>query len=143
MPPAYLRYYRPHTHAEVGGEITEPAEVERLGDLALAEHAAAGVGYLPGLTLWRDADTPEDSLGICVAADGWALIHTDDDLFQQVTRGGRAPDGTRRRVAWDDFLTVPTACFLDRGQAVAAIRLWWRGGDVRGSGLFSNDLDTA
>jgi hypothetical protein len=137
---AYLRYWHPVTCQEVGCEIATAGEVAALARRVAGEYLAAGAGYLPGLALWRDAETPQNSLCLGIAPDGWAVIHTDEGFGQQVTRGSREPDGTLRHVGFDEPLEIPSVCFIAEDLALAAVGHWIESGAALDRAGFSYDL---
>lgn len=139
---AYSRYWRPTTGEEVGREIATADEVAAIAHAAASEFLTAGIGCLPGLALWRDAETPENSLCLGIAPDGWAVIHTDEGFGQQITRGPHKPDGTLRCVCFDDLLEIPGVCFIAEDLAVAAVAHWIESGQVPACAGFSYDLDS-
>lgn len=137
---AYLRYWRPVTCEEVGRKIASAGEAAAVARLVADEYLKAGVEYVPGLALWRDSETPQNSLCVGIAPDGWAVIHTDEGFGQQVTRGSCEPDGTLRRVCFDEMLEVPSVCFIAEDLAVTAVAYWFESGKALPSAGFSYDL---
>lgn len=120
----YLQYWHPATREMLSRELDTVDEVMTVARLVEDEYRRATVDFLPGLALWRDAETPQNSLSLGIAQDGWAVIHTDEDFFQKVTRGPRPPDGIRRRVLFEDFLEVSSSCFIAGATAIEAVSHW-------------------
>lgn len=139
----YLRFWDPTSGEEAGREAGGVGDVAVAADLAGEAYRRAGVCFLPGLALWRGVDEPGDSLGLGIAPDGWAVVHTDHQFFQVVTRGSRALDGVRRAVQFDDFLEIPSACFIGRGLALEAVAYWMATGGLLPRAGFSDDLFTS
>lgn len=69
-----------------------------------------------------------------------AVVHTDDDFFQTVTRGPRTSDRTRRTVRFDDLLEIPSDCFVDRTLAIDTVSLWMTEDALPPAAGFSDDL---
>lgn len=124
---------------ETVSQVTGVAEVVAAADRIADTYRASGINYLPGLALWRGVDLPENSLCICVAADGWAIVHTDDDLWQTVTHGPYSSEHseyserfgrTLRKVCFGEFLEIPGRCFLDKDLAVETVSYWMESGEL-------------
>ncbi|MFD7729411.1 hypothetical protein ACFV6F_03350 [Kitasatospora phosalacinea] len=107
------------------------AEVVAEADQAAYAYRAEGADCLPGVSLWRGVDLPENSLSLAIGPSGWAVIHTDGEFFQTVTRGPRSQQQTRHKVRFDDLLEIPSDCFIGRGLAIDTVSLWM---------TFSDDL---
>lgn len=135
----YLRYWLPG-NKETGFEVSSVDEVVATAALVVNRYREAGVDYLPGIALWRTADTPENSLTFGIHPDGWAVIYTNEEYFQVVTRGSSGPRGVIYRVLLDDFLEIPAACFISRELAIQAISYWFSTGRALEAAGFSNDL---
>ncbi|WP_194913699.1 hypothetical protein [Catenulispora rubra] len=142
-PPHHLRYWDPTEKEETGTNVTSAAEVAATADAVAATYREQDFGSYPGLTLQRTPDAPADSLGICVAPFGWALIHTDEDFAQTITHSDRPLDGTDQQVWFDDILEVGTVCFIDRELAVEVIGSWMTGGGLLEAAGFTDDLFAA
>ena len=138
----YLTYWNVSLDAEVEVEVTRVNEVAAHADAALTAYRETDFGYSPGLTVMRGVRIPEDSLGVCVSSDGWAIIHTNDEYFQTVTHSDRELDGMCQRVWFGDILEVPSICFIDRESAVAVIDAWMSRGELLEAAGFSDDLFT-
>jgi hypothetical protein len=136
----YLRHWHPMTREEIGCEVDSVADVVGTAEHAMEAYRRAGVGWLAGVSIWRGIDTPEDSLSICLALEGWALIHTNSELWQTITRSHGAPPGIRRKVRFDDFLEIPSACFIDKALAIEAVTTWMERGELLEAAGFSDDL---
>lgn len=136
----YLRYWHPTTNEETGYEVAGVSDVVAAAELVAGAYREAHVDYLPGIALWRGADVPQNALGIGIAADGWAIVHTDEEFFQQVTRSSRKPDGIRRNVQFDEFLEIPSVCFIAEESAVETVAHWMATGELLDSAGFSDDL---
>lgn len=143
---AYLRYWLPNTNPdteeelEAGFEVGSVDEVVATAELVAKKYREAWVDYMPGISLWRTADTPANSLTLGIAPEGWAIIHTNEEFSQVVTRG---PGGTGRvlhRVRLGEFLEIPAACFIPRELAIQAISCWFSTGRVLEAAGFSDDL---
>lgn len=93
-----LRYWEPATRVEIGCHVTSVAEVAAHADRAARIYRAEGADCLPGLSLWRGRDLAENSLSLAIGPTHWAIVHTDADFYQTVTRGPRSPRQTRQRV---------------------------------------------
>ncbi|MBA9007272.1 hypothetical protein [Thermomonospora cellulosilytica] len=136
----YLRYWHPTSREENGCEVCSVADVAEKVRQAEEAYRQAWVDYLPGVSIWREADVPEDSLSLGAAPDGWAIVHTDSEFLQMATRSGSEPDGVLRRVQFDDFLEIPNVCFIDKNLAVEVIALWMTSGELMDEVGFSDDL---
>jgi hypothetical protein len=141
--PHYLCHWGIAENGMTGGDVASVAEVAAQADVVAAAYQEDGFSSYPGLTLMRGVDVPEDSLGICVAPFGWAIIHTNDEYFQEVTHSDRAPDGVKHKVWFEDILEVGTVCFLDRELAIEVIDTWMAGGGLLAAAGFSDDLFVA
>ncbi|MEY9855433.1 hypothetical protein ABH935_001037 [Catenulispora sp. GAS73] len=141
--PHYLRYWDLTEKEETGGDAISAAEVVATADAVAASYREQDFGSYPGLTLQRAAGTPADSLGICVAPFGWALIHTDEGFAQMITHSDRPLDGTDQQVWFEDILEIGTVCFIDRGLAVEAIGTWMACGGLLAAAGFTDDLFAA
>lgn len=138
----YLRYWDPTTGEEVGREVGRIGDVAKAAEAAGEAYRQADVPYLPGLALWRGAEEPENSLSLGIAPDRWAIVHTDAEFFQVVTRSSRALDGVRRSVQLDDSLELPSACFIEKELALETVAHWMDTGGLLASAGFSGDLFT-
>ncbi|MGW4805558.1 hypothetical protein [Kitasatospora sp. NPDC004272] len=136
----FLRYWQPTNGVEVGCQVAGVAEVVAHADQAAQAYTAEEADRLPGISLWRGADLPENSLSIAIGPTGWAVIHTDDAFFQTVTRGPRSQQRTRHRVRFDDLLEIPGDCFIDRGLAIDTVSLWMTEDALLEAASFSDDL---
>lgn len=136
----YLRYWEPTTRKETGQHVRSVGEVAKVADLIGEAYRQAEVAYLPGLALWRGVEEPENSLSLGIAPDGWAIVHTSEEFLQTVTRGSREPDGVRRPVQFDDFLEIPTVCFIERELALETVARWMATGELLSEAGFSEDL---
>ncbi|MFK0158760.1 hypothetical protein ACIQVL_39590 [Streptomyces sp. NPDC090499] len=116
------------------------AEVVARADEAAQAYRAEGADCLPGVSLWRGADLPENALNLAIGPTGWALIHTDGEFFQTVTRGPRSQPGTRHRVLFDDLLEIPSDCFIGRELAIDTVSLWMTQDALLEAAGFSDDL---
>jgi hypothetical protein len=139
----YLRYWDLDEDAETGGDVTSAARVATKADAVAASYRRAGFDSYPGLTLQRGVDVPQDSLGICVAPFGWAIIHTNDEYFQTITHSDRKLDGVEHRVWFGDILEIGTVCFIDRDLAIEVIGTWMSGGGLLEAAGFTDDLFAA
>ncbi|MEU1202584.1 hypothetical protein ABZ446_41085 [Streptomyces sp. NPDC005813] len=136
----YLRYWQPTAQVETGCHVAGVAEVVAHADQAAQIYLAAGVDCLAGVSLWRGADIPENSLSLAIGPTRWAVIHTDDEFWQTVTRGPRSPERTLRRVRFDDQLEIPSDCFIDRTLAIDTVSLWMTKDALLQAAGFSDDL---
>jgi hypothetical protein len=125
---------------EIGCHVASVAEVVAQADQAAQAYRAEGADCLPGVSLWRGADLPENSLGLAIGPTGWAVVHTDGELFQTVTRGPRSQQRTRHRVRFDDLLEIPSDCFIDRALAIDTVSLWMTEDALLKAAGFSDDL---
>lgn len=119
----YPRYWQPADQVGIGCHVAGVAEVGAHADRA-AQVYRAEAGCLAGVSLWRDADIPENSLSMAIGPTCWAIHHTDGEFFQTATRGPRSPERTRQRVRFDDLLEIPSDCFIDRALAIDTVSLW-------------------
>ncbi|MFJ4851699.1 MULTISPECIES: hypothetical protein [unclassified Streptomyces] len=135
----YLRYWQPTDRVEIGCHGANVAEV-----IAHAARAAQVYStesdYLAGVSLWRGADIPENSFNIAIGPTRRAIVHTDSEFFQTVTRGPRSPERTRLGVLFDDLLEIPSDCFIDRALAIDAVSLWMTTDTLLLAAGFSDDL---
>lgn len=136
----YLRSWDPTSREETGHQVSSVEEVAKAADLIGEAYRRAEVSYLPGLALWRGIEEPENSLSVGIAPDGWAIVHTNDEFFQVVTHGSHERDGVRRSVQLDDFLEIPTVCFIDKDLALETVAHWMATGELLPSAGFSDDL---
>jgi hypothetical protein len=137
----HAMYWNPINHIDVSVTVVSTvAEVLIVVDQACQLYDAQGVNLLPGVSLWRTAEDPANSLGLVVAPDGWAIIHTDNDYFQTVTRSQPNSNGQCRRAHFDEILDVPTACFIDTALAINTVANWMETDDLLPAAGFSNDL---
>jgi hypothetical protein len=133
-------FRHPINDVEASIAVSTVAEVLVVVDRARRLYDARSASLLPGVSLWRTADGPEDSLCLVVAPDAWAIIHTDNDYFQTVTRSQPHSNGQHRRAYFDDILDVPTACFIPTALAIETAANWIETGDLLPAAGFSNDL---
>lgn len=137
----HARYWNPIDHLDVRAAVVSTvAEVLMVVDRACRVYDAQGGGLLPGVSLWRTAEDPGNSLGLVVAPDAWAIIHTDNDYFQTVTRSQPHSNGQSRRAYFDDTLDVPTACFIPTALAIKTVANWMETDELLPAAGFSNDL---
>lgn len=136
----FLRYWHPTSGQEIARTISDVAEVVHAADVATDTYRQAKVSYLPGISIWRGVDVPENALGLGIASDGWAIIHTDEEYWQTITRSSRELDGVLRMVRFDDSVEVPGVSFIDRDLAVEVVAYWLATGDILESVRFSDDL---
>ena len=136
----YLRYWAPDSLEEVGRSVVDLQDV--LIDVAAAVelYRNARVDFIPGLALWLDAETPENSLSIGVADDGWAVIHTDAEFDQRVTRGAATATAGCRLVKFDESLELPSACFITNDVAAELIGRWFEDPELQDAAVLSSDL---
>ncbi|MFF5232668.1 hypothetical protein [Dactylosporangium sp. NPDC000521] len=133
-------FRNPVNDVDVSIAVSTAAEVLVVVDRARRLYDTQGASLLPGVSLWRTADDPEDSLCLVVAPDAWAIVHTDNDYFQTVTRRQSHLNGQCRRAYFDDVLDIPTACFIPTALAVETVANWMETGDLLPAAGFSNDL---
>jgi hypothetical protein len=138
----YVRCWHPVTREESGREATSAEDVAEMAKQAANEYRDAKVDFLPGLALWRGVDVPENSLTLGVALDGWAIIYTDEEFLQKITRGPGELDGVCRKIQLDDFLDIPSVCFIPQDLAMNTISFWIATGQLLEAAGFSNDLFT-
>lgn len=137
----HARYWNPVNHLDVRSAVVSTvAEVLTVVDRACLVYDAQDVSLLPGVSLWRTAEDPGNSLGLVVAPDSWAIIHTDNDYFQTVTRSRPSSNGQWRRAQFDDTLDVPTACFIRTALAIETVANWMETNELLPAAGFSNDL---
>ncbi|MGX1548348.1 hypothetical protein [Streptomyces adustus] len=136
----YLRYWQPADQVEIGYQVTGVAEVVAHAGRAAQIYRAAGADCLAGVSVWRGADIPENSLNLAIGPTRWAIVHTDADFFQTVTRGPRSPERTRQKVRFDDLLEIPSDCFIDRALAIDTVSLWMSEDALLQTAGFSSDL---
>lgn len=95
----YLRlcYWQSAGQVEIGYQVTGVAEVVARADQAAQIYRAAGADCLAGVSAWRGADIPENSLSLAIGPTRWAIVRTDADFLQTVTRvrGARSEPGRR------------------------------------------------
>lgn len=135
----FLRLWHPVTRAETGVAVWHVDEVARWAERATELHREAAAP-LPGIALWRGSEQPGDSLGVAVARDGWAIVHTDEEFRQRVTRRRDGRRGPARSVRFDDVLEIPPACFIDRELAMRAVAQWMATRALLDEAGFSDDL---
>lgn len=137
----HARYWNPINHLDVcSAVVSTVAEVLMVVDRACQVYDTQGVSLLPGVSLWRTAEDPGNSLGLVVAPDAWAIIHTDNDYFQTVTRSQPNSNGQCRRAHFDDTLDVPAACFIPTALAIKTVANWMETNELLPAAGFSNDL---
>jgi hypothetical protein len=88
----------------------------------------------------RSNNDPKNSLTIGLTRERWAVIHTDAELWQRITRDDRYPERELRTVMLDDLLEIPAQCFIGKDIAVDIVRRWMEGADVVSANIFSDDL---
>jgi hypothetical protein len=125
---------------EIGRQVASVAEVVAQADQAAQAYRAQGADCLPSVSLWRGADLPENSLSLAIGPTGWAVIHTDGEFFQTVTRGPRSQQRTRHRVRFGDLLEIPSDCFIGRMLAIDTVSLWMTEDVLLEAADFSDDL---
>lgn len=130
----------PVNDVDVSIAVSTVTDVLVVVDRARQLYDTQGAGLLPGVSLWRTADDPEDSLCLVVAPDAWAIVHTDSDYFQTVTRSQPHSNGQHRRAYFGDILDIPTACFIPTAIAVETVTRWMEAGDLLSAAGFSSDL---
>ncbi|MQY14458.1 hypothetical protein SRB5_46250 [Streptomyces sp. RB5] len=135
-----LSYWQPRSLSEIGCRVTCVEEVVVQADLAARLYQVEGAGCLAGVSLWRGVDIPGKSLGIGIGPTRWAIIHTDDEFFQTVTRGPRSGERTLRKVQFDEYLEIPGDCFIDRELAINTVSSWMNEEVLLPAAGFSNDL---
>jgi hypothetical protein len=133
-------FYDPINGTEMSTEVSTAVEVLTVVDRACTFYRDEASELLPGISLWRTADSPEDSLSPVVATDTWAIIHTDENYFQTVTRSRLSSDGRRRRAYFTDVLGIPAACFVPKELAVGTLATWMKTGNLLNEAGFSDDL---
>jgi hypothetical protein len=136
----YLRYWQPTAHVEIGCHVADVTEVVEHADRAAQLYRSNGSDCLPGVSLWRSADIPENSFNIAIGPARWAIVHTNVEFFQTVTRGPRSQERTRQTVRFDDLLEIPSDCFIDRTLAIDTVSLWMTKDALLPAAGFSNDL---
>ncbi|MFB7336020.1 hypothetical protein ACFC00_30995 [Streptomyces adustus] len=136
----YLRYWQPADQVEIGYRVTSVAEVVAHADRAAQIYRAARADCLVGVSVWRGADIPENALNLAIGPTRWAIVHTDAEFFQTVTRDPRSPERTRQEVRFDDLLEIPSDCFIDRALAIDTVSLWMSEDALLQAAGFSNDL---
>ncbi|WP_327249938.1 hypothetical protein [Streptomyces sp. NBC_01320] len=135
-----LRYWQPTDQVEIGCQVTGVPEVVAHADRAARVYRAQGADCLAGVSLWRGADSPENSLSLAIGPPCWAIVHTDAEFFQTVTRGPRSPERTPQKVRFDDLLEIPSDCFIDRALAIDTVSLWMTEDALLQAAGFSDDL---
>ena len=136
----HLKFWHPVTREEIGRVVTSVTEVQQQTEVAYEMYRSEGVDYYPGIALWSDPDDPANSLTIGAAPDGYAVIYTDEEYLQTVTTSGRAPDGVFLSIQLDDFIEVPSRCFIEKQAALDIVAHWMTSGSLPESAEFTNEL---
>jgi hypothetical protein len=116
--------------------VSSEAEVEKLAAGLLAQYEAAG-DIAPGIELRRDASGA--GLSIAVTADGWALIHTDQDFVQHCTRGSSSDDDAALEVMWEESQSVPKSWFIAKQPALRGVARYIADGGLADEITWSDD----
>ncbi|MFJ2958558.1 hypothetical protein [Streptomyces sp. NPDC087270] len=136
----YLRYWNPSSGQEVALDVQQVDEVVASVERAAEIYGSEESDSLPGVALWSEVDTPENSLNIGVASDGWAVVHTDEEFFQVASHRSIGSMEELRRVRFDDFIEIPEVCFIDKTVAQEVIHHWMISGELLDAAGFSGEL---
>jgi len=116
--------------------VSSEAEVEKLAAGLLAQYEAAG-DLAPGIELRRDSSGA--GLSVAVTADGWALIHTDQDFDQHCTRGSSSDDDAALDVMWEEAQSIPKAWFIPKQLALHGVARYIADGGLADEITWSDD----